>query len=64
MLNFSLFPIDDEAGCFGFLVESEDGSFRVRADCVPGASGIQRMSEAEATTLAQACIAENTPAQA
>ena len=66
MLTYSLFPVETEDGAerFGFVVESEDGSFRVRADCVPGASGIQRMTEAEATALAQACIAENTPAEA
>lgn len=62
MLTYSLFPVED--AFFGFMVESEDGSFRVRADSVPGAQGIQRMTEAEAMALAQACIAENTPAEA
>lgn len=64
MLTYSLFPVEGEAGAFGFVVESDDGSFRVRADCVPGAQGIQRMTEAEATAQAQAYVAEHAPAAA
>jgi hypothetical protein len=58
--TFSLYPLDDIPGAFGYAVEGINGLdvISVRQDFKPGASGQVPMSETEARDLAEALVAE------
>lgn len=57
--TYTVFPLNDVPGAFGYQVTSDRGH-AVWQDTVPGASGLVRMTEAEAEAYAQSLIAELT----